>query len=126
MLPLLKTDLYSGESFSVSVLAFEVDGPPAQSPTSMGRRSHSVRWRKPGNSLRIGPFDSPSRLKDAPIFRVAAVLLSRDKLHRNRVNAMAGVGGSKSLSHEHVAQVAAAIGTLHFGPVTVRIRQVVD
>ena len=36
MLPLLKTDLYSGESFSVNVLAFEVDGPPAQSPPKTG------------------------------------------------------------------------------------------
>ncbi len=39
---------------------------------------------------------------------------------------MAGIGGSKSLAHEHVAQVAAAFGAFNFDPVTVRIRQVVD
>lgn len=39
---------------------------------------------------------------------------------------MPGIGGSKPFAHEHVAQVSSTIGALHFDPVTVRVRQVVD
>ena len=39
---------------------------------------------------------------------------------------MAGVRGSKSLAHKDVAEVSAAIGTLHFNPAAVRIGQVVN
>ena len=81
---------------------------------------------RPLKIFHIGCIDSPFRLKEPPNYRIAAVLSGWNKLHRNRVDAMAGIRGSKSLAHKDVAQVSAAIGALHFGTVAIRIGQVVD
>ena len=81
---------------------------------------------RPLKIFHIGCIDSQFRLKEPPNYRITAVLSGWNKLHRNRVDAVAGIGGSKSLADKNVAQVSAAIGALHFGTVAIRIGQVVD